>query len=117
MYTIGFMRASIFNNKENLDYFMNSFASHYDFLLDIINTRLRNETNMDVKFYNTYGRSTKITIGEENEILDTVNLSIEFDMWFASTTDLDTAIPELKAFIKKDIETLNTKLEEEKLLV
>lgn len=108
MYTIGFMRASIFNNKENLDYFMNSFASHYDFLLDIINTRLRNETNMDVKFYNTYGRSTKITIGEENEILDTVNLSIEFDMWFASTTDLDTAIPELKAFIKKDIETLNT---------
>lgn len=107
MFTVGFMRASIYNNYENLKYFFNSFASHYDFLTDIINTRLRNETNMDVKFYNTYGRSNKITIGEDNELLDTVNLSIEFDMWFESTTDMDTAIPEVKRFIKSDIETLN----------
>ena len=94
-------------NKEFLKYFLDAVSSNHDYITNIINTRLRNETNVDFRFYNTYGRSSHMMIGEENEILDTVNLGIEFDMWFIEGTDLDTALPAVKDFIKKDVETLN----------
>lgn len=106
---VGFIRASMINNYTNLAYFLDSFSGQYDFLVDVIHTRLRNETNLDVKFYRTYGRSRNIVIGEENEILNTVNLSMEFDIWFNRATDIETAIPEVKLFIKRDVEMLNNK--------
>ena len=69
---------------------------------DIIDTRLRNETGLDIKFYNTYGRSKNFIIGEGLDVLDTVNLRLSFDMWFVDGTDLVNAIPEVKRYIKKE---------------
>ena len=71
--------------------------------------RLRNATNIDVKFYNTYGRSRNFVIGENEEILNTVNLSLYFDMWFVQGTDVTILVPEVKAFIKKEVEKINNK--------
>lgn len=108
MYSISFIRWSLGLDKENLAYFMNSFYAQYNFLVDIINTRLRNVTNIDVKFYNTYGRSKNFIIGEDNEVLDTVNLSLAFDVWFINGTDMITAKPEVKRFIKSQVESINS---------
>ena len=63
---------------------------------------------MDIKLYNTYGRSSHVMIGEDNELLDTVNIGIEFDIWFVEGTDLDSSLPLVKNFIKENIETLNS---------
>lgn len=104
---LSFLRASTTKNSELLDYFMNSFYAQYTALTSIINTKLRNETNLDVKFYNTYGRSRYFLIGENNEILNTVNLRTEFDVWFVPGTDVIIAVAEVKKFIKRSIEELN----------
>ena len=111
---IGFIRAATFLDKTEVEdgvtkfnYFMNTFLANYNQLVEIINDKLKEASNIDVKFYNTYGRCKNFTIGEENEPLDRVNLSIYFDVWFINGTDTITAIPELKEYIKSKIETLN----------
>ena len=77
--------------------------------VNIIRTRLRNATNIDVKMYNTYGRSRDFVIGEEGtELIDRVNLSIEFDMYFLEGTDLLVVTPQVKSFIKEEIEKVNS---------
>ena len=109
MISVPFLRAKTYTVKEKLDYFMSTFYANYLSLTDIIRTRLRNATNIDVKFYNTYGRSKNFLIGEDEEILNTVNLKLEFEMWFVEGTDLLVAIPEVKSYIKSEIEQINSK--------
>lgn len=107
MLSLPFLRWSIIKDTENLSYFMSSFMSQYNNLIDIINTSLRGQTSIDVKFYNTYGMSKNFSIGETSELLSTVNLSLSFDIWFITGTDLLSAIPEIKEFIKTEVETIN----------
>ena len=64
-------------------------------------------TNGDVKFYNTYGKSTNFTIGEGKEYIATNNIKIKFSVWLTSGTDSLMAGPELKSFIKSYIESIN----------
>lgn len=109
MKSIPFIRASTTLDEDKIDYFFDVFYENYKFLENIIDTRLRNATSVDFKFYNTYGRSRDFIIGENNEVLDSVNLRISFDMWFLQGTDLLVAIPEVKKFIKAQIETVNDK--------
>ena len=109
MKSISYIRANTIKEEENIDYFFHVFYNHYKFLEDIIDTRLRNETGLDIKFYNTYGRSKNFIIGEGLDVLDTVNLRLSFDMWFVDGTDLVNAIPEVKRYIKKEVETINEK--------
>lgn len=104
---VSFLRAQTVFNEEKLNYFMSTFFNQYKHLTDIIQTRLRNCTNLDVKFYNTYGRSKYFLIGEEGVNLDTVNLSLDFDVWYAPGTDVSIATPELKSFIKENVESIN----------
>ena len=106
--SLPFLRWSIIENLDNMSYFMTTFLAQYNSLIDVINTRLRNETSLDVKFYNTYGRSKEFTIGEEQEIINTVNLALSFDIWYIPGTDMLAATPEVKSFIKSEVETINT---------
>jgi hypothetical protein len=86
--------------------FMNVFTAQYNSITDIITDKLRNETSIDIKFYNTYGRSINYFIGDEATTLNTLNLRIAFDMWFIGSTDALIVIPEIKQFIKERIETI-----------
>lgn len=107
IHSIPFIRWNIALDEDQVAYFMNTFLNQYNSLTSIINTELRNITNLDVKFYNTYGRSREFVIGEEDDILDTVNLLLRFDIWYIPGTDPLAATPEVKRFIKEDIETIN----------
>lgn len=109
MYSLSFLRASLYNNEERLDSIMNTFYATYNHLTEIMEQRLRNVTNFDVKFYNTYGRSKNFIVGENNELLDTVNLKLNFDVWFVQGTDLLYAVPELKDYIRLEVESINGK--------
>lgn len=95
-------------NEEEFSYFINAFVSYYSWIVEIINTRLRNVTAIDVKWYNTYGKSKNYVIGDEEEIINTVNMVIRFDMWFIPGTDTVNMIPRIKYFIKNEIERLNS---------
>jgi hypothetical protein len=90
-----------------LNNFMKSFMSYYGYLHEAKYT-LRNATNINVEFYNTYGKSTNFTIGDEKqEILSTNNISIAFKVWLTNGTDHMFATTELKQFIKEYIESIN----------
>lgn len=91
-------------------YFMDQFKLSYDYLNDA-KLYLRNCTNIDVKFYNTYGRSNNFIIGdmdEGNRFIDTNNIAIYLYIWVIANTDMMVAREELKDFIKEYIETINT---------
>lgn len=127
MYSLPFIRWNIYlqdtdDEGNRLSYFMNTFLRQYDNLTEIVNTKLRNETAIDIKLYNTYGRSKNFTIGERTTVtvgdetteldsvslLDTVNLSLSFDIWFIPGTYTIDAVPAVKKFIKNEIETINS---------
>jgi hypothetical protein len=109
MKSLSFIRAATTLDDDSTDYFFNTFYMNYAFLENIIDTRLRNQTGLDIKFYNTYGRSRDFIIGEETDILDTVNLRLSFEMWFIDGTDTLAAIPEVKRYIKSLVEVVNEK--------
>lgn len=87
--------------------FIKQYKEHYDFL-NIAKLKLRNATNIDMKFYNTYGRSTNFKIGDNKIAIDTNNISIAFDVWVVPNTDILDARSELKDYIKNYIESINT---------
>lgn len=107
MESIPFIKWDLAYDPDTMTSFMKVFTSQYDNITSIINNKLRNETSIDIKFYNTYGRSTNYFIGEDSESLNTLNLRITFDMWFVAGTDMSTVIPEIKQFIKEKIETIS----------
>jgi len=96
-------------HKDQFKIFLNCFSYYYRWIVNIINNRLRNVTAIDVKWYNTYGKSKNYGIGDNDEILNTVNLKIRFDMWFVPGTDRDGMVPKIKQYIKDQIERLNDK--------
>ena len=87
-------------------YLMDAFMDNYDVLSEE-KTKLKNASNIDVKFYNTYGKSTNFTIGDNSEIIDTINISINFKVWLVTGTDKINALSELRTFIKSTIESIN----------
>ena len=109
MYNLPFIKYDIALNKNLIENFMNTFTLQYEFLDLIVNERLRNITSLDAKLYNTYGRSRYFYVGEDKEILDTVDLSMEFDIFYVSGTDILWANDQVKDFIKNDVESINEK--------
>lgn len=106
--SVPFIKWSYAYDPSSMAAFMTTFITQYENISSIINNKLRNETSIDVKFYNTYGRSKNYYIGDDiADLLDTLNLRIEFDMWFIAGTDIASAIPEIKQFIKDKIETIS----------
>ena len=69
---------------------------------------LRNNTNIDIKFYNTYGRSVNYLIGDNKDLIDRVNIKIAFNVWIVSGVDELELKNSLKVFIKDFIEKVNS---------
>lgn len=109
VYSINFIRASEYFNTETFIKFLNKFTDVYEHLDLVMEQRLRNATDIDCKLYNTYGRSKNFYIGDEEELMDTVNLRIRLDVWFVHGTDTQMAVPEVKRYIKQEVETVNAR--------
>ena len=107
IYNIPMLKWDTALDDDMIEYFMNTFYNEYIFLKEIINTRIRNVTILDSKFYNTYGRSRNFIIGEDGEIIDTVVCRLNFDIYYVVGTDMLYASEEIKSFIKSEVETVN----------
>lgn len=105
--SVPFVKWDLAFDEDKLAYFFKSYMSQYDIINSIIMERLRNETIVDVKFYNTYGKSANYIIGDNGEPLDMINLKIKFDIWFITGTDLLDAVRKVKLFIKSQLENIN----------
>lgn len=97
------------NTKDDWEYFLASFLKHYEYMDKIIIEELRNASHIDMKFFNSYGKSKNYMIGEEDEteLISTVTPKIYFDIWVSQTTDVISAERDLKVAIKDYIESIN----------
>lgn len=104
-----FVKYSIVQDEERFSYFIEQFTNQYINLEKVINA-LQTSTHIDLKFYNTYGKSKNFIIGDEgDDLIDTINISISYDLWITSGTDRIQAEKDLKLFIKEYIEKINDK--------
>lgn len=101
------IKADIVSDTENFNIFVNKLSQNYRYIEDCL-PKLRNNTHIDIKFYNTYGRSKNYYIGDEQELIDRVNITIKFKVSIVSGTDDIDIRKNLKLFIKNFIEKVNS---------
>lgn len=94
-------------NYEMFTYMIDNYYKQYMNLEAVLATVICQATYIDLKFYNTYGRSKNYIIGDEDLIIDRVNISIAFHIYLVTGTDAVKAEDELKTYIKDTIENLN----------
>lgn len=97
-------------SEDRLKRTLELIKTQHDFLLDV---SLRHTSNysIDIKFYNTYGRSRFFCIdNDESMLLNRVNCNIRLKIKFMENTIIDDFIPEIKAYVKTFIESINSVL-------
>lgn len=92
---------------EMFTYMISTFYDQYKHLETVLSSSLCQASYIDLKFYNTYGKSKNYIIGDEDELIDRVNMSIAFCIYLVAGTDILKVQDELKLYIKDSIETLN----------
>ena len=98
------------DDETRWDYFISTFNDQYRNLEKTVDY-LQTSTHIDLKFYNTYGRSKNFIIGDEvdgESLIDTINIKIKYYVWVLPNTDQLKAETDLKQFIKDSIEAINT---------
>ena len=104
--SIPFIKHDIALDSDKFNYFISSLTSQYTAMEN--ESVLQNSSHIDIKFYNTYGKSKNFYIGDAADVIDKVNLSIAFKIKIVNSTDTASVIRELKILIKNYIETLNS---------
>lgn len=93
-------------DSQKFENFINLIYSQHDYLEEIVEQKTNNY-GIDLKFYNTFGRSKYFVVGEDGQILDKTNISIRFRVAPTVGTIESDLITNLKIFIKNYIEGIN----------
>lgn len=105
------VKADTITDDESFNVFINRLTSNYEYMETCL-PKLRNNTNIDIKFYNTYGKSINYIIenegAEEPGLIDRVNISIKFGITAVDGIDETELKLNLKAYIKDFIESVNS---------
>lgn len=101
------VKADMVHDDATFGLFVNTLTKNYRYIEECL-PRLRNNTHIDVKFYNTYGRSKNYFVGDEDEQMDRVNIVIKFKVSLIDGADDNDVKIRLKDFIKKSIEQINS---------
>lgn len=100
--------ASLINNPDEYMNFITLISQQHEDL-QAISKLETNNYSIDLKFYNTYGRSKNFRIGNADApLIDRVNIKLHFDIHPVFGTDINVLIRELKVFIKSYVENLNS---------
>lgn len=91
---------------EEFDRFMTILSSQYNYM-DNIMIQKTNNYSIDMKFYNTYGKSNNFVIGDEQERLNHVNCSLELKVSPFIKSDGPQLVQDMKIFIKEYFESVN----------
>lgn len=88
--------------------FIKDMRNIYEYLLEILELKTNNFT-IDMKFYNTYGKSKNFIIKNryDEDILDRVNINMRFGVSPVVGTDTERLFAEIKEFTKKYVEDIN----------
>lgn len=100
----------LIGSNDRLMHFIKEVDYIYDYIHRILEVKTTNYS-IDLKFYNTYGKSRNFVVNEDKSRLDRVNLSFRVQVAFEFGTILENAIYDLKQKIKKYVEDINTKID------
>lgn len=106
---IPFVRASWIKSSTNFRYLINSIMSSYS-KLQTLYYKLENNYSIDLKFYNTYGKSRFFKVGIKNKFqpLSQVNLSFRFGVYLSSITTQSVFLEQFREYVKEKIESINS---------
>lgn len=92
----------------NFEYLLNTIYKNY---LNLYETYflLENNFGIDLKFYNTYGKSKffKVGIRDDVEILDNINCAFSFGIYLTTLSSTDIFIEKFRTYIKEYVESTN----------
>lgn len=102
------LKASIVADENRSVEFISIMRTQYNYLLNIID-KITNNFSIDLKFYNTYGRSKNFYVDDFNNVdrLNKVNITIHFKIHPTFGTDEIEFVEDVKLFIKEYIEGIN----------
>jgi len=87
--------------------FYSALTQQYNYVYNVLG-RVTNNYSVDMKFYNTYGKSKNFRIGDNAEdLLDKVNISLKIKVRPIFGTSEEEFIRDLKIYIKNYIESIN----------
>lgn len=104
--SVPLIEAKTMKDLNKFKYFMKLVYTQYRYLSSVVGLKTTNY-GIDMKFYNTYGRSKFFTAGDDNQILDRTNIKMHIKVAPTIGTLEDELIRDLKAFIKEYIENVN----------
>ena len=101
------VRASTMKDpKASLD-ILHRMDNHIYYAMKAVD-KITNNYSVDLKFYNTYGRAKNAYLIHGKQLLNRVNMSIEFDVKPNVGTPINELIRDLRLHIKKFMEDINT---------
>lgn len=106
MSDIPLLSTDIVQDEKRFQYFIDSIKSQY-VTVNSLMEKITNNYSIDMKLYNTYGRSNNFILGEEGDKLDRVNCSIKFKVSPVLGADETKLVPNIKSMIKTYVEGIN----------
>ena len=94
------------NNIDRYMYFMKILTLQYAYMREIL-LHKTNNYSIDMKFYNTCGRSRNFTVDGTEELLNCVNCKIHFKVSLMNPYTSSETIEYMKIFIKDYFEEVN----------
>jgi hypothetical protein len=108
MSLLPFVKATTMQNETMSSKFVEALYEQYTYLNGVLD-RITSNFGVDMKFYNTYGKSKHFLIGDGETILNRVNCSFRSKVTLNVGTIESEVVADLKQFVKDYIETLNKK--------
>lgn len=100
-----FVAANWIKIAENEAYFIDRIFAHYTEIEEVM-IALENAFSIDMKFYNTYGKSKFYKIGNSSNlsILDSVNITMNFGAAVVFPTTIDVFRDNFRSFVTSEVE-------------
>lgn len=100
------VRAYDIDDYDRFMYLLNMLNTQYEYMTDIIDKKTNNYS-VDMKFFNTYGRSINFGVDDDLKPLDVVNCKIHFKMATHYVNSVEDLLRDMKIFIKEYFEDIN----------
>ena len=109
--SVPMIKAEWLKSPSNVKYLTQEIEKNYEFVNDAY-TYLENNFGIDMKFYNTYGRSRFYVCGIGEDLtkmqrLDRTNCTFNFGVRIDSTVTVDTFSTRFKEFVRDYVESMN----------
>lgn len=99
------------SDLNEFDRFINILSAQYDYMKEIMSKKVNNYS-IDMKFYNTYGRSNNFVYGEEQSRLNSVNCLLYLKVYPYIRSEGAQLVTDMKIFIKEYFESINKETNE-----